>query len=889
MLPSQLLKYRWAKGLTLILLLSAFSFPVSAVAKNENNRLGIDAEWTLRQESATNRSIPKFGRLAQIQTAQARRSEALRLNEEGDRLLNRGQSQEALEKYQQALAIIGETRERRGEGIILNNMGDAYRNLGQYEEAIEYYQRSLAIRKEVRDRAGEVITLNNIGDIYRRLGKNLEAIEYLQQALAIAQDADDLVGEGAVLNNLGNVYRNLGRYPRAIQYLQQALAIAQDADDLVGKGRTLDNLGMVYHSLGEYPEAIEYYNRALGIFNRVDNRAGEGSTLNNLGVVYRSLGKYPEAIQYYQQALAVRKEVRDRAGKAATLNNLALVYRIQGEHWEAIEYYQQALAILKEVRDRAGEGITLGNLGGVYHNLEQYPKAIEYYQQALAIHEEVGNLAGKGTVLNNLGGVYRSLGQYDDAEQNLYAAVEVLKSLRDEKLDDPHKISLFETQAGTYQNLQLTLLDQNKTNAALEVAEQGRARAFVELLAKQLNPQSNEPLKIDPPSIEDIKQIAKAQNATLVQYALISNTALYIWVIQPTGEIHFRNVDLTQFDSSLAEIPEIERLKVFGLPGATQPNPLFATLIREEGKSTFTTSPQNQRNLYQLLIAPIADILPTNPEDRVIFIPHRSLFYVPFPALQDEEFNYLIEKHTILTAPSIQVLQLTRAHRQRIGNEEIGTGDGEVLVVGNPTIPDLLTQEPYNLPPLNFAEEEAQYIAQLLKTKTLIGSAATETEVVKRLHSARIIHLATHGLLGTKDLRDKVPGLNIPGLVALASSEGDDGLLTSGEIVSITQNNPLNAEIVVLSACGTGLGDLSEDGIIGLSRSLITAGVPSIMVSLWDVSDVATGELMRMFYANRYEKKMDKAQALRQAMLNMIQGDSSPSAWAAFTLIGEAE
>jgi CHAT domain-containing protein len=135
--------------------------------------------------------------------------------------------------------------------------------------------------------------------------------------------------------------------------------------------------------------------------------------------------------------------------------------------------------------------------------------------------------------------------------------------------------------------------------------------------------------------------------------------------------------------------------------------------------------------------------------------------------------------------------------------------------------------------------------------------------------------------------------------IALAPSGGDggiaggdlnDGLLTSGEIVAMTQNNPLNAELVVLSACETGLGDLSGDGIIGLSRSLITAGVPSIVVSLWEVSDDATRALMREFYTNLYEKKMDKARALRQAMLAMLQGQHpNPSAWSAFTLIGEAE
>jgi CHAT domain-containing protein len=163
----------------------------------------------------------------------------------------------------------------------------------------------------------------------------------------------------------------------------------------------------------------------------------------------------------------------------------------------------------------------------------------------------------------------------------------------------------------------------------------------------------------------------------------------------------------------------------------------------------------------------------------------------------------------------------------------------------------------------------------------ITGQQATEAAIAQQMPQARLIHFATHGLL------DDVKGLGVPGAIALAPSGNgqlNDGLLTTDEILDMQ----LNAELVVLSACDTGRGRITGDGVIGLSRSLITAGVPSIIVSLWKVPDDSTAFLMTEFYQN-LQKTPDKAQALRQAMLATKQKYPEPLNWAAFTLIGEAE
>ncbi len=195
-----------------------------------------------------------------------------------------------------------------------------------------------------------------------------------------------------------------------------------------------------------------------------------------------------------------------------------------------------------------------------------------------------------------------------------------------------------------------------------------------------------------------------------------------------------------------------------------------------------------------------------------------------------------------------------------------------------PKIPPQIGQPPQPLDPLPGAEKEAKTIARLLHTQALTGKQATKAAVERQMAGLRIIHLATHGLL------DDLGEAGIPGAVALAPDGKDDGLLRANEVVKLN----LNAELVVLSACDTGRGRITGDGVVGLSRAFITAGTPSIIVSLWRVEDNSAAFLMPEFY-RQLEKTHDKARALRQAMLKTMNQYPNPSDWAAFILLGEAE
>ncbi len=258
----------------------------------------------------------------------------------------------------------------------------------------------------------------------------------------------------------------------------------------------------------------------------------------------------------------------------------------------------------------------------------------------------------------------------------------------------------------------------------------------------------------------------------------------------------------------------------------------------------------------------------------MIFIPQQALFLVPFPALPSGDRKYLIEKHTILTYLSIQVLDLTRQKREKV--KQVGAKNA--VVVGNPTMTKVspaLGLPPELLPSLPGAEKEAIVIAPLLNSQAVAGNKATKAAIIQKLPTAKIVHLATHGLA------DDVQGLG--SWIALAPSIKDNGLLTAEEIINLQ----LNAELVVMSACETGKGKITGDGVIGLSRSWISAGVPTVVVSLWFVPDAPTQYLMTEFYQNM-QQSPDKAQALRRAMLATMKQNPNPRDWPAFTMIGEA-
>jgi CHAT domain-containing protein len=585
------------------------------------------------------------------------------------------------------------------------------------------------------------------------------------------------------------------------------------------------------------------------------DRTEELRALNQIADAFILLGNFDQALDYSQQALNIAQQLENSFyEKAYSLDHLGSVNSRLGNYAQAIKYYQQSLAIAQNIDNHQLKAQVLNNMGIAFHSQKNYTQAVYNYQQSLALHRNIGDLRGQGSSLNNLGVAFYYADNLSEAEKALKEAVSIWESLRARLgQNDNYKLSIFEEQARTYRFLQKVLIAQNKNDEALEIAERGRARAFVELLSRSITLSDFPQEIIDSPSIEQIRQIAIEQKVTLVEYSIFyeefesqqgiqaQESELFIWVINPTGEIKFHLTELKNF---------LEQTNCIYLKELVRQARISIGI--EDGKVTDFKPPQRVGKnwlyshlcqFYQILIEQIAKFLPDEPNATVIFIPQSYLFLIPFPALQDKKGNFLLQKYTILTAPSIQVLKLASL---AIKDKLITTIDA--LVVGNPKMPLLASrigEEVRQLKPLPASEAEARTIASLLNTQAIIADQATKVDIVRQMPKARLIHLATHGVL------DDIKQLGIPGAIALAPKGNDNGFLTAGEIMEMfgsPHKQNLQAELFVLSACVTGLGKITEDGVIGLSRCLMAAGIPRVVVSLWAVSDLSTAFLMIKFY-----------------------------------------
>jgi CHAT domain-containing protein len=683
-------------------------------------------------------------------------------------------------------------------------------------------------------------------------------------------------------------FQNLIRrqYVAAITDLEKSLRLAQvnhldSVASLVVQERTLNALALAYVIVGDFQQLQKTAEHHLKVAEQLQDPSAATIALTRLGSSYFYRGDFTKAASLQQQAI-------DRAASGAPATQkfaiaaLAETYLAQGQPQSAIALFQQIkpLGTDPELQLTALQG-----LGVAYTMQQQYPQAVDVLQQAIQLAERNQGLFDSsqlGNAVNNLGyALYRS-SNLPQAEAQLRRALKIWETQRS-PIDPTQllKVSLLESQILSYNTLQKVLVQQHQPEAALEISEQGRAQVFLELVAERISPEAAHRLATEAITLARIRAVAKTHRATLVEYSLIDTrpqfsipgqveaTELLIWVVKPTGEVVFRSVDLQSRKSAIENLV-FEAREAIGAGGRAGANPLAQHR---------PNSPEKLRQLYDFLIAPIADQLPTDPQQRVIFIPQRQLFLVPFPALLNPAGQPLIDQHTILTAPSIQALELMS---QRSPRSQMSP-----LIVGNPTMPTILTQastSPESLSSLPGAEAEATTIAHQLNSVALTGAQAKRSIVLQRMPQASLIHLATHGLL------DDFQGIGIPGAIALApdgTGEPNDGLLTAGDLLDPKLR--LQAELVVLSACDTGRGRVTGDGVLGLARSLMVAGTPSVIVSLWKVPDQPTANLMTTFYQSWRQQGLDKAQALRQAMRQVKQTAPDPINWAAFTLIGSAD
>lgn len=756
----------------------------------------------------------------------------------------------------------------RAEAVKLVETGQALYKSGEKQKALETYSRALPLLRELGESRQEAAALAGIALVYSSIGERQKAIEFNKQALTIRRSIGDRNAEAITLSAIGSSYEALGDKQTALDYLLQALSLHRSLRSEQAEAHTLYVIGSIYDSLNDKQKAIPYFNQAIELRRRIGHYRGKVFLEHELGNLYVGIGDNAQALIHYQNALALYEEQKDYNGIARSLRNLGLLYDVTGQKQKALETYNRALPLFRLGSDRQSYGRLLTNLGKVLSESGQHDAALVHLREGLNVVRKLDNKFFEVYALYWIARSERARGDLTEARSKIDEAISKVETIRSGFYDSDLSATGF-TKAQDLFEFQIDLLiqlndsrpDPSLVARAFEASEQSRARSLLDLL---------EETKIDNP-----ETLSADAARTLVD----DDTAIL--------EYFFGK------QSSFLFVVTHQAVKCFRLPKSEEIGRLtdeFRTALRQPGRREFSTYARAAEQLYRALIAPAGKLVDS--KRKLIVAPDGELHQLPFEALltnvlQDtRDPDYLIKRWAVSYTPSVSVLGSLEARRSDVA----GIRDQKILVFADPAYGETgqLEMKPIQasmrvakLPQSNL---EAMGIAKLYSPGdvTLYLNCAASEENVKSpsspISNAWRIHFATHGYIS--EGKTQLSGL----VLALDDDPKEDGLLQVSEIFKLK----LKADLVVLSACQTGLGrQLKGEGVIGLTRAFMYAGASSVVVSLWSVSDRSTADLMIRFY-EQLDRSNNKAEALRQAKLRLIQNGrfAHPYYWAPFVLSG---
>ena len=845
-------------------------------------------------------------------------------NELSDYTIALGYYETALERFQRA-------GEQAWVASTLNNLGYLHTALGNTQQAMEYYQQALTLNRQLGDRHGEATSLGNLGSNHEFRGLMNDALNYYQQSRRIFQELGDSGAIATILNNIGSIYSRLGEGDEARRYYQQALEGQRQAGDRHGEATALANLGSMARRLEEFEDALEYFQQALVIFQEVGDRSYEGIVLNNIGGIYDEQGDPSQAVDFYVRALTVHHEVGDRDSQGTVLNNLASLYWYV-QDWEGgIDLAQKALNLFRQVGNRASEGLTLHNLAVAHQQQGDLSQALARIEEAIAITEQLrDNIASAELRTSYFATVQRyyqlqiqllmELHQeqpaagYDRQAFNVSErtrARTLIELLAEANLDVSDAIDpkLHQREQALRQKLQTidaqrvaqlqAVTDGSEIKAIVAEADRQSAKALRELDALESELRQTDPAYADlqypePLTVEAVQTEVLDGNTTLLQYSL-GDKHSYLWVV--TGE------SITSYT-----LPGREEIET----AARQ----FYSSVNRAGHALLAA--RKAQVLSQLILAPAAEVLTG---DRLLIVPDGILHQIPFSALgipnpnfpadadvqaQAKAYTPLLSQYEIVNAPSSTVIATNRKimgdrppapKRLAVIADPIFTANdprvaGDRSTHANPpaddptqknierALRDFDLRAIARLPNTQTEAEQILAIANGPTTAVLGVDANYDWAIANNANAHQYVHFATHGFANS----------NHPDLSGLILSLVDENGRPKNGFLRLTDifNLKLPAELVVLSACQTGLGEnVGGEGVVGLTRGLMYAGAERTVLSLWNVSDKKTADLMVRFYTNIWQHNQTPAAALRQAQLAMWEEGYHPYYWAAFGLQGE--
>ncbi len=827
-----------------------------------------------------------------------------------------GEPQKALEYYEQSLAMANDLNNRSLQGDVLNNIGAIYYSQSDTLKAQNYYNQALKIRRVLNDPATIAITLSNIANVYTIVGEHMRALQYLEESLVLRQKAKDVRGEATTLNYIGSTHASIGNLTSALEYYNRALPLRRTVGDRRGEALTLKNIGVALNSQGEHQKALTHLQQALDIQRTIKDRRSEALTLEHIGSVHTQSGDLVLANQFYNEALTAAQAVGDKRIEATVLKGMARVARERGDLENSRKFIEDSIAKIETVRGQVDIQMR-ASFSGVQHSAYEF-----YIDLLMLMHRlnpakeldraalQVSERSRARSLLESLSETSANIRQGVDAEllqrertlsQQINAKAERLMQARGQK-NDKDRVSTL--------NKELYELEDQyaQTQAAIRKANPGYAAI-------------TQPQSLDVPAIQ--KELD--ENTLLLEYALGEERS-FVWAVT--------NKSLTSYElPKQSEIKPVAQQVYEALTART----LVVNVETPQAKQVRINQADTQfseasTKLSEMLLAPLAAQLGNK---RLVIVADGALQYVPFGALPEvvvggqgsvggkdnrslatDHRAPLIVAHEIITLPSASTIAVMRkefAGRQIapkmlaviadpvFSNEDERAKISKVKLARTTTANTearsiVHTEEKapnhekmfggLKIPRLPYTHQEADQIFALAPKATSLRAtdfqANRATVINPELGKYRYIHFATHGLLDSEK-----PGLSSL-VLSMVDEQGQaqDGFFRAHELYNLK----LPAELVVLSACQTGLGkDIKGEGLVGLTRGFMYAGAARVIVSLWSVNDKATSELMTRLYQKMLKEGQSPAASLRAAQVQMWKQKQwqAPYYWAAFVLQGE--
>ncbi len=834
-----------------------------------------------------------------------------------------GNLDQSLDFYHQSLTALRKANDEAGLAQAFLDIGYSNSDLSEIENAVRFFEQALTSWRNVKNPRGEALTLTALGHLHSKLGDKQRAFDLYYKSIDLLEPLEDRIAMAFNFDGIGYIHAGLGESASALQQYTKSFQLYSEAKYSFGEASMLCKIAEIYIALEEYGKALVHLKRALALGRAAGEPRLQATPTALEGKVHERQSQPTLALDAYQKALILNRKGNDKREEAYTLNSIGRIQEALGLEKEALKNYSLALKLNCETRDRFGESGTLYRLAKLQQHMGQVKDAKSSAEQSIALVESLrAGVASHDLRTSYVASVYQLYELYVDILMSLHA-VEPRGGFAQAALEasEAGRVrTLLETLAETKTQIRVgvdpKLLERER---ALQLRLEGLATQLVTAASKRVELEAEiERVTSQYRDIQGQIRAGSPQYAALVQPVTLKVKQIQelldpgtVMLEYSLGEKRSFLWVLTRNSVSSYELPAqavIEKV-------AQQ---LYSAITAPEdpmGRGSSKSYEADARAISSMLLGSVTEL---SEATRLVIVADGVLQYIPFSSLPNPAYSQtenLVSRFEIVRLPSASVLSMQRAQfaqreprpksvavladpvfdltdsrvtelRTSRRSPAIAKSNGPASRNATRSLRDTGVMVNGRIQRLMYSMEEANAVYAASSSpdslKAIGFQASRATATSPELSQYRIIHIAAHGVLNSK--HPELSGI----LLSLIDENGKpvEGFLQLHEIYNLK----LPAELVVLSACETGIGkQIRGEGFIALTRGFMYAGAARVVASLWKVDDSATAALMAHFYREMFKNGRRPAEALKEAQIAISREKRwrHPYYWAGFVIQGE--